>query len=453
MSAELQASPSSGRQMAAVRSQYIGSVDLLSATGVEGWAYLDIDPTRRLIVQVEAGGRQIAQGIADASRLDLVDGRVGDGQCAFFITLRGEVDVGSLRVYAQDPKTGVRAPLPVTGRMAIEKTTGYQTFDGQDGDSDSPAKLVCLRLPDELGGKSLLDIGCNEGYFCIEAHRRGAGRVVGIDANAEIVGRARSRDHTADYRVSDWWNLPDEKFDVILFLSAIHYEPRQRELLSHLATRLKRGGKLILECGVAPDSGKAWKVVRRHDGFVRFPTWDLLTEDLLSDFAVTPMGPSVTQSGDPIPRFVFHCSKRQPTYILIGGPPGSGKTNLAKVLTDGSRCFYSTDAFFNSVKALDPRHAMGDALLQRIRRDCDLQQIDAFVAQLVAEGLAAELAKRFIERAPLDSDLTVIEGHALSFPEIEEAMTCELESRGGLVWMLSRAGSRASERLLPQDHS
>ena len=423
------------------RSQYVGSVDLLSTTNVEGWAYLGTDPKRRLIVQVEAGGRQIAQGVADASRADLADGGVGDGQCAFFIPLRGDVDVSTVSVYAQDPETGSRAPLPVTGRVAFERTTGYQTFDNQEGDSDSPAKLASLRLPESMERKAVLDIGCNEGFFCLEANARGASRVVGVDSNEEVVRRARERNPATDYRVATWWNLPDERFDFILFLSAIHYEPNQRELLAQLAKRLKADGKLILECGVAPDSGKAWKVVRRHDGFVRFPTWDLLTEELLADYAVTPMGPSVSQSGDPIPRFVFHCTPRRPTRILIGGPPGSGKTNLAQVLAGPSRCFYSTDAFFNSVKALDPRHAAGDAFLQRIRRDCDLQQIDAFVAQLVTEGLAPELAKRFIERAPLESDVTVFEGHALSFPEIEEAMTHELESRGGMVWKVSRAES------------
>ena len=88
---------------------------------------------------------------------------------------------------------------------------------------------------------------------------------------------------------------------------------------------------------------------------------------------------------------------------------------------------------------MDSRSAKGDDFLDRIRRDCDLQKIDAFVAQLVTEGMADELAKRFIERAPLESDLTVIEGHALSFGPIEDALTRALESRGGMVWEVSRA--------------
>ena len=39
-------------------------------------------------------------------------------------------------------------------------------------------------FPADLTGKSVLDIGCNAGFYSVEALRRGASRVVGIDSDA-----------------------------------------------------------------------------------------------------------------------------------------------------------------------------------------------------------------------------------------------------------------------------
>ncbi len=59
-------------------------------------------------------------------------------------------------------------------------------------------------IPDDLGGKSVLDIGCNAGFYAMEMKRRNAGRVVGIDSDPRYLkqapvrsptGRARSRVH------------------------------------------------------------------------------------------------------------------------------------------------------------------------------------------------------------------------------------------------------------------
>src|SRR5215212_2504669 len=46
-------------------------------------------------------------------------------------------------------------------------------------------------IPDDLSGKSVLDVGCNAGFYSIEMKRRGAERVVGIDSDEHYLAQAR----------------------------------------------------------------------------------------------------------------------------------------------------------------------------------------------------------------------------------------------------------------------
>src|SRR6267143_1715686 len=46
-------------------------------------------------------------------------------------------------------------------------------------------------VPSDLTGKSVLDIGCNAGFYSIEMKRRGADRVVGIDWDEAYLAQAR----------------------------------------------------------------------------------------------------------------------------------------------------------------------------------------------------------------------------------------------------------------------
>jgi tRNA (mo5U34)-methyltransferase len=50
------------------------------------------------------------------------------------------------------------------------------------GDDDSPAKLRRLHFPDNLSGKTFLDIGAWDGFFSFEAEKRGAARVLATDS-------------------------------------------------------------------------------------------------------------------------------------------------------------------------------------------------------------------------------------------------------------------------------
>src|SRR3954469_59073 len=46
-------------------------------------------------------------------------------------------------------------------------------------------------VPADLTGRSVLDIGCNAGFYAIEMKRRGAERVVAIDADPDYLAQAR----------------------------------------------------------------------------------------------------------------------------------------------------------------------------------------------------------------------------------------------------------------------
>ena len=46
-------------------------------------------------------------------------------------------------------------------------------------------------IPSDLTGRSVLDIGCNGGFYSIEMKRRGAKRVLGIDFDEDYLAQAR----------------------------------------------------------------------------------------------------------------------------------------------------------------------------------------------------------------------------------------------------------------------
>src|SRR4051794_39886654 len=50
---------------------------------------------------------------------------------------------------------------------------------------------ICQDIPADLNGASVLDVGCNGGFYSVEMKRRGAGRVLGIDIDDRYLRQAR----------------------------------------------------------------------------------------------------------------------------------------------------------------------------------------------------------------------------------------------------------------------
>lgn len=84
-------------------------------------------------------------------------------------------------------------------------------------------------LPEDLRGKSVLDIGCNAGFYSIEMKRRGADRVVAIDFDETYLAQARFAAEVSETEIEfhqlsvyDVARL-GEKFDLVLFMGVLYH--------------------------------------------------------------------------------------------------------------------------------------------------------------------------------------------------------------------------------------
>ena len=125
---------------------------------------------------------------------------------------------------------------------------------------DNPARqweVVGACMPADLAGRSVLDVGCNAGFFAVEAKRRRAARVVGVDSQRQAIRQARfARDALGidiEYRRQSVYDFgPDDgTFDVVLALGLVYH-------CKHLVLALERlfavtGEILIVESAVVPE--------------------------------------------------------------------------------------------------------------------------------------------------------------------------------------------------------
>ena len=124
-------------------------------------------------------------------------------------------------------------------------------------------------LPDDLSGKSVLDVGCNAGFYSVEAKRRNAARVVGVDAmrreimQASFVRRALGLD--IEFRAMSVYDLSAAsvgRFDVTLALGLIYH-------LKHLVLGLEKlaavtKDTLIVETALLPKGSRVLEAVSRR---------------------------------------------------------------------------------------------------------------------------------------------------------------------------------------------
>lgn len=84
-------------------------------------------------------------------------------------------------------------------------------------------------IPGDLTGMTVLDIGCNGGFYSIEMKRRGAERVLGIDHDEQYLQQARFAAEVLNLDIAfeqmSVYEVPQlrEQFDLVLFMGVFYH--------------------------------------------------------------------------------------------------------------------------------------------------------------------------------------------------------------------------------------
>jgi len=228
----------------------------------------------------------------------------------------------------------------------------YGLSTGGDDRSHTAKKI----FPDDLTGKSVLDIGAKYGYFCFEALKRGATRVLGIDVDPTAIHKARLLADCLGVEAN--FELLDietesihETFDYVLCLNILHHLRNPLSALEKLTSMTRE--RLVLE--VAAIGGHDRKKIgvsfaqqfllnkaplifvsrsgsAGNKSFQKFFITSSAIEHLLkyhtNRFARVDTVPSEHKN-----RYISIAHKRRiGKLVVIAGPTASGKSTLIKKL-------------------------------------------------------------------------------------------------------------------------
>jgi tRNA (mo5U34)-methyltransferase len=136
-------------------------------------------------------------------------------------------------------------------------------------------------IPADLTGKTVLDIGCNGGFYSIEMKRRGASRVLGIDHDSDylrqaafaagVLGLDIQFEQMSVYEVARL----AERFDVVLFMGVLYHLRHPLlalDLIRHHVTKdlfvfqsLLRGSRSV--AAIEPDYPFSQVAIFDHPGY------------------------------------------------------------------------------------------------------------------------------------------------------------------------------------------
>ena len=146
-----------------------------------------------------------------------------------------------------------------------------------DYPSDKFRRFAAI-IPDDLSGKSVLDIGCNAGFYSMEMARRGAARVVGIDSDERYLAQAALAAEALGHKGVEFRKLSvydvgalGERFDLVVFMGVLYH--LRHPLLALDLIREHVAGDLLLFQTMQQGSDEIADVPEDHPFFMP-GTWD-----------------------------------------------------------------------------------------------------------------------------------------------------------------------------------
>ncbi len=113
-------------------------------------------------------------------------------------------------------------------------------------------RLFANTLPNDLSGWSVLDIGCNAGFYSFEMKRRGAASVLGIDSDEKYLAQARFAatvlHQDVQFKRMSVYDVAElgRRFDLVIFMG-VFYHLRHPLLALDLLRRFCVGRLLIFQ--------------------------------------------------------------------------------------------------------------------------------------------------------------------------------------------------------------
>lgn len=146
----------------------------------------------------------------------------------------------------------------------IEKYKWFHSIDLGNGvktEGSANNREFCLNQLNiiDFKGKSVLDIGCRDGFYSFKAEERGAKKITGIDtclskgATEFLIPFFDSKVEMYEQDFYTYQNPDEEKFDVVFFLGCLYHMKYPFLALKRLSELTKDKGFLLIESAMYMD--------------------------------------------------------------------------------------------------------------------------------------------------------------------------------------------------------